>query len=114
VILELVGGPYVLEDIACAAPRARIMLAGLMGGGEVGLPLAEVLRKRITITGTVLRSRPIEEKIAAGLTLRKLVASFEKGRLRPVVDTVLPLDRAPCAHERLARNISFGKVILET
>jgi len=113
VVLELVGGAHLSEDLTCVAPRARIVLVGLMGGATAELDLGAVLRKRVQITGTMLRSRPLEEKIAAVQQLaRHLMPLFERGALRAVVDRVLPLAQAGEAHAYVASNDSFGKVVL--
>jgi NADPH:quinone reductase len=114
VVLELVGGPYLAEDLRCVRPRGRIMLVGAMAGSQAELDLGLVLRRRLSVTGTVLRSRPLEEKIAAVQTFaRYVVPLFERGLLRPVVDRVLPLAAAAEAHAYVASNEGFGKVVLE-
>ncbi len=113
VVLELVGGAYVGEDLACLAPRGRIVLVGLVGGATAELPLGAMLRKRATIVGTVLRARPLEEKIVAACTLeRELGPLFGEKKLVPVVDRVLPLARAREAHEAMQKNETFGKLVL--
>jgi len=112
VVLELVGGAHLGEDLACVAPRGRIMLVGLMAGANVELDLRAILSRRIQITGTMLRSRPLEEKIAAVQHLARLIPVFELHHLCPVVDRVLPLAQAGAAHAYLASNQSFGKVVL--
>jgi putative PIG3 family NAD(P)H quinone oxidoreductase len=113
VVLELVGGAHLAEDLACVATRARIMLVGMMGGTSADLDLRAILGRRVQITGTMLRSRPLEEKIAAVQQLaRHLMPLFERGALRAVVDRVLPLAQAGEAHAYLASNESFGKVVL--
>jgi len=113
VALELVGGAYVGEDIACAAPRARIVVVGTMAGSRVEVDLATLMRKRLDMHGTVLRARPLEEKIAAAQALgRNLVPLFERGALKPVVDRTLPLADAPAAHAALQANEGFGKIVL--
>ena len=113
VVLELVGGAYLAEDLSCVAPRARIMLVGLMAGASAELDLRAILSRRVQITGTMLRSRPLEEKIAAVQQLaRHLMPLFERGTLRAVVDRVLPLAQAAEAHTYLASNDSVGKVVL--
>ena len=113
VVLELVGGAHLIEDLACIAPRGRIMLVGLMAGASAELDLRAILSRRIQITGTMLRSRPLEEKIAAVQQLaRHLMPLFERGTLRAIVDRVLPLAQAGEAHAYLASNESFGKVVL--
>ncbi|MGA9522211.1 MAG: NAD(P)H-quinone oxidoreductase [Myxococcaceae bacterium] len=111
--LELVGGDYVPETIASLAPRGRVVLVGLLAGNKVTADLGRILTQRITLIGTVLRSRPLEEKIAAARTLEaQLVPLFEREALRPVIDVVLPMSKAGEAFKRLASNLTFGKVVL--
>jgi putative PIG3 family NAD(P)H quinone oxidoreductase len=114
VVLDLVGGGYVAENLGCVAPRARIVVVGLLGGTRADLDLGLVLRKRIEIRGTVLRSRPLEEKIeAANLLGRNLAPLFGNRGLEPVIDKVMPLAQAADAHRYVASNEGFGKVVLE-
>lgn len=114
VVVELVGGAYVPEDLTCIATRGRLILVGLMAGTRADVDLGLVLRRRISIVGTALRSRPIEEKIAAGQALANHVMPLvERGMLRPVIDRVMPLDEAAAAHAYTATNASFGKLVLE-
>jgi NADPH:quinone reductase len=114
VTIDLVGGDYVAESVAASAKRARIVLVGLTGGASTTLPLAAVLQKRIEIIGTVLRSRPLEEKIEAAQMLERNIApGLAEGRLKVVVDRVFPFAEAAAAHAYVAGNTSFGKVILK-
>jgi NADPH2:quinone reductase len=114
VVLELVGGAYLTEDLMCMAPRGRLILVGTMAGNRVDLDLSLVMRKRIELRGTMLRSRPLEEKIAAATVLaRNLAPLFATRALEPIVDRVLPLARAADAHAYVASNDGFGKVVLE-
>ena len=114
VILELVGGDYLAEDLRCVAARGRIVLVGLMAGARAELDLEPILRQRLRVFGTVLRSRPLEEKIAVTQAFaRHLVPLVARGVLRPVVDRVLPLSAAAEAHAHMAANAGFGKVVLE-
>ncbi len=114
VVLELVGGGYVSEDLACIAQQGRIVLVGLLAGRSVELDLGAVLRKRVRVQGTVLRSRPLEEKIAAARAFeRHVVPLVARGVVRAVVDRVLPLERAAEAHGYVAGNEGFGKVVLD-
>ena len=113
VVLELVGGGYVPEDVEACAVRGRILVVGLTGGPLAELNLANLLRRRVSITGTVLRARPLEEKIqAAQLLERHLCPWLQKRVVRPVIDRVFALDEAPAAHAYVAGNQSFGKVLL--
>lgn len=114
VVLELVGGAYFAASIRAATTLGRIILIGTMGGASADVPLSLVLGKRLTIRGTALRSRPLEEKILATRAFAaRVVPLLESGRVRPVIHEVLPLDRIRLAHELVASNATFGKVVLE-
>lgn len=113
VVLELVGGKYVDEDLRAVQPLGTIVLIGLMAGTKGDLDLALVLRKRVTLAGTVLRARPLEEKIAAMRAFEsQVVPLFARGKCVPVIDRVLPLDQAAAAHAHMASNAGFGKIVL--
>ncbi len=114
VVVELVGGAYVPEDVMCMATGGRLVVVGLMAGTRADLDLQLVMRKRISIVGTMLRSRPLEEKIAAGQALANHVMPLvARGSLRPIVDRVMPLEEAAAAHSYVATNAGFGKLVLE-
>ncbi|HEX2692083.1 MAG TPA: NAD(P)H-quinone oxidoreductase [Kofleriaceae bacterium] len=113
VVLELVGGPYLDEDIRTVPVLGRIVLVGLLAGARAEIDLSAILRKRIRVLGTVLRARPLEEKIAAMRSFEAhVVPLFHRGLLTPVIDTVMDLDAAAAAHQRMASNAGFGKIIL--
>jgi len=113
VVLELVGGAYFDEDIRAAALRGRIVLVGLLAGMRTEVDLGGILRKRLRIIGTVLRARPLEEKIAVMRTFEaQVVPLLARGKIAPVIDTVMDLDAAPAAHQRMASNAGFGKIVL--
>lgn len=113
VTLDLVGGAYVPADVRAAATRGRIMIIGTVAGAMATVPIGMVLRKRLTIRGTALRSRTLEEKRAvAEAFARDVVPLFETGALRPTIDQVFELEQIRAAHERLASNATFGKVVL--
>ncbi|MBK9259737.1 MAG: NAD(P)H-quinone oxidoreductase [Polyangiaceae bacterium] len=114
VVLDLVGGPYLPETINAAALRARIVLVGLSAGATADINLGLVLRKRLELIGTVLRSRPLEEKIEAATMLERNIGPWlERGVVKPIVDRVFPLADAAEAHRYVASNASFGKVLLD-
>jgi putative PIG3 family NAD(P)H quinone oxidoreductase len=114
VVIDLVGGAYTRECIAASATLGRVVLVGLTGGASAELSLGDILRKRITLVGTVLRARPLEEKIEAARILERTLAPWlAERRVRAIVDRVLPLADAAKAHEHLAANASFGKVMLD-
>jgi putative PIG3 family NAD(P)H quinone oxidoreductase len=113
-VLELVGGGYVAEDFKCMAKRSRLVLVGLLDGAQTELSLATLLQKRLHIMGTVLRSRPLEEKIAVHQTfIRHLLPHVASGRLKPVIDVVMPFADVAKAHSHVQDGKNFGKVILE-
>lgn len=113
VVLDLVGGAYVNESLACMAPKGRLVLVGLLAGASGEIDFGAVLRKRLTIKGTVLRSRPLEEKILAGRVLeRHLAPLFAEKRLTPVVHATFPLAQVEAAIAIVAKNEGFGKVVI--
>jgi putative PIG3 family NAD(P)H quinone oxidoreductase len=113
VILDFIGGSYAAENVASLAPGGRIVVIGTMGGPKVQLDLGLLMRARGSITGTVLRPRPLEEKIAATQAFaRDVLPLIAAGRVKPVIDCVLPAARAREAHERMEKNDSFGKIVL--
>ena len=112
-VLELVGGDYLPRSLRVLAPRGRLALVGTTGGSRVEVDLALVLRKRLRIVGTALRSRPLEEKIGLARDFsRAVIPLFESGALRPVVDRVLPFADVAVGHRLLEGNETFGKVVL--
>lgn len=113
VILDLVGGDYVAEGTRALARRGRLVLVGLLAGIRTELPLATVLTRRLHITGTVLRSRGLDSKIAVARAFAsRVIPMFNDGRLEPVVAEVMPMTAAGAAHRRMTSNDLFGKLIL--
>ena len=113
VILELVGGDYLMEDIDCVAQKGRIIVVGLLAGRTVSIDLTRVLTKRLTIKGTMLRARPLAEKILANQILAKHLAPlFRTGNLKPVIEQTFSLKDAAHAIKHLDNGKVFGKIIL--
>ena len=114
VVLDLVGGAYLNASLQMLASRGRVMCIGTVAGTKAEIDLRHVLSKRIMIRGTVLRARPIEEKIAANQVFsRELCPLFERGRLHPVIDSEFDLHDVAAAHRRMESNETFGKVVLK-
>lgn len=113
VILDLVGGPYLAGNQAVLAPGGRLVVVGVTGGARAEVDLRALMTRRASIRGTVLRARPLDEKIALTRAFAAQAADWlERGRLRPVVDRVLPASAAAEAHRLLEDNGTFGKVLL--
>ena len=113
VVLDLVGGPYTPASVSTLGTRGRLVLIGTLAGARAELPLGRMLSKRLTIRGTMLRSRPLEEKIAATRAFaRQVVPQLERGVVRPVVDSEFAIADVRAAHERLESDETIGKVVL--
>jgi putative PIG3 family NAD(P)H quinone oxidoreductase len=114
VVLDLLGASTWAGNIESLTIQGRLVLVGLLGGGQTSINLMDLLRKRLTVVGTTLRARPIEEKIAATRRFAEQVIPWlERGAVRPVVDSSFKFDEFRQAQERLDSNATFGKVILE-
>ncbi|MDQ1468495.1 MAG: NADPH:quinone reductase [Actinomycetota bacterium] len=114
VTIDLAGGRYAEVDIAAAAVQGRIVLVGAIAGTSATLPIHITMAKRLSIYGTMLRARSAEEKAAATAAfVRDVVPMLADGRIAPIVDAELPLDRAAEAYELVRSDQTFGKVILD-
>ena len=112
-ILDLVGAKYLKENIASLNLNGRLMFVGLTGGVKAEIDLSSVLAKRLTLKGTVLRSRSIEERRElTSLFNENILPKFERGDLKPEVDAVFSVDQIKDAHRRIEANENFGKVIV--
>lgn len=114
VVLELVGAPHFPGNLRAVAVLGRIVIVGLGAGAEVSLVLRHLMARRASIRGTVLRARPLEQKAQAVRAFeRELVPHLASGRMRPVIDSVFPFERAVEAFERMAASGKRGKVLLQ-
>jgi NADPH:quinone reductase len=112
-VLDTVGASYLAENIKAIAPGGTIVTIGLLGGAKGELPLGLLVGKRATLRGSVLRSRPLEQKIAlAHRFSQSVLPLFAHGRLRPIVEDVLPMAEARTAHSRMESDALFGKIVL--
>jgi putative PIG3 family NAD(P)H quinone oxidoreductase len=113
VVLDTVGGTYLEENVRAVATRGRIVLLATAGGGTGKAPITMMLGKRVTVIGSVMRARPLEEKIdLARGAAAELVPLFARGILRPVVDRVLPMRELAAAHARMEADENVGKIVL--
>ena len=112
-VLDLVGAAYWEDNLDLLAPLGRLIVVGLVSGSRVNADLASILRKRLRILGTTLRSRSDGEKAELISEFRRRgIPLLESGRLRPVVDRVFSWEEAAQAHAYMERNRNFGKIVL--
>ena len=113
VVVDLVGGDYTAGSLGAMAAKGRLMLIGALAGSKATVDLRTILGKRLTIRGTVLRSRALDERVAVteafALEVLPLLAS---GRLIPRIDASFPLEEIGAAHARVESNATIGKVAL--
>ncbi len=113
VVLDVVGGDYLAQNLRVLAVGGTIVQVGVMGGGTTTIPLGALLPLRATLRGTVLRARPLEEKIVLTQRVaRELLAGFADQSLHPVIHARFPLDDIAAAHDLLETNATVGKVVL--
>jgi len=113
VILDMVGGSYIPRDLEALAPEGRLVLIAFQGGAQAELSFLPLLQRHLTITGSTLRPRPVEEKGRLARALRGAAwPLLEDGRVRPVIDSTFPLERAADAHRRMESGAHVGKIVL--
>ena len=113
VVLDMVGGDYVARNLQCLADDGRHVSIAVQGGAMATIPVFEVMRRRLTLTGSTLRPRSVAFKTAVAdeiaLTVWPLV---EEGKLKPVIDRTYSLTDAPDAHRRMEAGDHVGKIVL--
>lgn len=113
VVIDMVGGDYVARNLKCLAEDGRHVSIAVQGGASAEIPLFEVMRRRLTLTGSTLRPRSAAFKALVADELGRTVWPFvAAGRLRPVIDGTFPLARAADAHARMEAGSHFGKIVL--
>ncbi len=114
VILDMVGGDYVAREINCLADDGRLVIIALLGGTKGIVDLAQILRRRLTITGSTLRPRSIAFKAAISANLRKRIwPMLESGAIKPVIHQTFPLEQASQAHALMETSAHVGKIMLK-
>jgi NADPH:quinone reductase len=113
VILDMIGGAYTQPNLDSLAEDGRLVLINVMKGDEVPVKLSQVMRRRLTITGSTLRVRDIAFKSAIAMNLKRHVwPLFEQRKIKPVVFKTFPLESAAEAHELMESSAHIGKIIL--
>ncbi len=114
VVLDVIGGDYLERNIAALATKGRIIQVGVMAGKPVLFNVGALLGKRASIIGTVLRARPVEEKISISQRFAsEVLPLFDAGVLRTVIDRRYQLDDIAAAHEYMASNGNTGKIVID-
>ena len=114
VVLDVIGGDYLPKNLQCLKVQGRIIQVGVMGGPVTSFALGALLPKRASLIGTVLRSRPIEQKIKANQRfVAELLPRFGDGSLKPVIDSRYLLDDIAAAHTYMATNANVGKILID-
>jgi NADPH:quinone reductase-like Zn-dependent oxidoreductase len=110
----MVGGDYVARNLSCLADEGRHVSIAAQSGTSAEIPIFEIMRRRLTLTGSLLRPRSLEFKTMVADELARTVWPYvEGGRLRPVIDSVFPLADATKAHARMESGGHVGKIVLE-
>ena len=113
-ILDMIGGDYVDRNFEAAAVEGRIVQIATQKGPKVTVDLRRLMLKRLTHTGSTLRARPVADKAAIARAVEaKVWPLLESGKLRPVIDSTYPLDKAADAHARMETSLHVGKIMLE-
>ena len=114
VILDPVGANYLDDNLKSLSLEGRLVMIGLMGGAETSINLALMLMKRLRIIGSTLRNQPISTKTRIMYILGEYLWPFlESGDIKPIIDTVIPIQEVDKAHKLMESNQTFGKVILK-
>jgi len=114
VVLDMVAGDYVAREIDCLADDGRIALIALLGGAKANVDLGQVLRRRLSISGSTLRPRPVAFKAAIAQQLREHVwPLFAAGKIKPVIYKTFPLAQAAEAHALMESSTHVGKIVLQ-
>lgn len=114
VVLDMVAGDYVAREVQCVADDGRIVIIAVQGGINSGFNAGELLRRRLVITGSTLRPRPIAFKAAIAAALKQHVwPLIEAGRIKPVINRVFPAAQAAQAHALMESGEHVGKIVLD-
>ncbi|MED4910973.1 NAD(P)H-quinone oxidoreductase [Brevibacillus centrosporus] len=111
-ILDFIGAAYWKKNIQSASMDGRLVLIGTLGGKETDVDLSELMGKRLQVTGTLLTPRSDAYKAELSQELaQKILPLFESGVIKPIIDTVFPLEEIQLAHRRMEANENIGKII---
>ena len=113
VVIDMVGGDYIARNLSCLADEGRHVSIAVQRGSSAEVPIFDIMRRRLTLTGSTLRPRGLEFKTMVADEIAKTVWPFaEGGRLKPVIDRIFPLEEAAAAHARMEGGEHVGKIVL--
>ena len=114
VVIDMVGGDYVPRNLACLAEEGRHVSIAVQRGATAEIQIFDIMRRRLTLTGSTLRTRSVEFKSMVADEIANTVWPYvEGGRLKPVIDSTFPLAEAAAAHARMEAGDHVGKIVLE-
>jgi NADPH2:quinone reductase len=114
VVLDMVGGDYVHRNLACLSDDGRHVSIAFQRGDKAEIPIAHIMRRRLTLTGSTLRPRDVQFKTMVADEIARTVWPYAEGnRLKPVIDSTFPLSEAAAAHARMESGAHVGKIVLE-
>jgi NADPH2:quinone reductase len=114
IVIDMVGGDYVPRNLACLAEEGRHVSIAVQRGASAEIQIFDIMRRRLTLTGSTLRPRSVEFKTMVADEIARTVWPYvEGGRLRPVIDATFPLAQADAAHARMEAGNHVGKIVLE-
>jgi len=113
VVLDPVGAGYLADNLKVLRMNGRLILIGLMSGARTDIDLAQLMMKRIRVIGSTLRARPLPEKAAIMAELEQFVwPKITTGVIKPIIETIMPIEQANEAHDLVASDTTVGKVVL--
>jgi NADPH:quinone reductase-like Zn-dependent oxidoreductase len=114
IVIDMVGGDYVPRNLACLAEDGRHVSIAVQRGASAEIQIFDIMRRRLTLTGSTLRPRSVEFKTMVADEIARTVWPYvEGGRLKPVIDATFPLEQADAAHARMEAGNHVGKIVLE-
>ncbi len=113
VVIDMIGGDYLPRNLSCLAEEGRHVSIAVQRGATAEIPIFDIMRRRLTLTGSTLRPRPVAFKTMVADEIARTVWPYaEGGRLRPVIDSVFPIEEAAEAHARMELGEHVGKIVL--
>jgi NADPH2:quinone reductase len=113
IVLDMIGGDYLPRNLSCLAEEGRHVSIAVQRGAKAEVPIFEIMRRRLVLTGSTLRARSTDFKASVAAELRRdLWPALEAGEIRPVIDSIFPLAAAADAHRRMDSSEHVGKIVL--